>query len=197
MNVYDTGASAVDEAGEHWWLGLLLGIIAIGAGLVAIVAPFTASVVVGAFIGVMLVIGGVVTAVHAVARRVRATGMMLGLLVAAFYVIAGLYLLAAPVRGVLVLTLALGIFYVVSGAVRIISAIASQHLPNWHWELTGGILALILGVIIWSGWPASATWAIGLIVGIDLIFLGWTIVTLSVAAHTVAGAHGRRLAGQH
>lgn len=196
MSVMDTDASARGEFGERWWVSLLLGILAVIAGIAAILAPFVAGLVLAKVIGIALVIGGVVHAVTAVVRHRSVGRVLLGLLVAAFYVIVGLYLLYSPVVGVLALTLALGIFYVAEGIARIIAAIGARDTVNWGWELVGGILALILGIIIWSGWPGTALWVLGVIVGIDLIYFGWTLIALSTAAHTLA-TRGPRLAEQH
>lgn len=59
---------------------------------------------------------------------------------------------------------------------------------NWGWLLVSGLLSLIAGVLIWIGWPSSAAWALGLLVGIELIFGGWSMILLALAARWGTGA---------
>jgi uncharacterized membrane protein HdeD (DUF308 family) len=82
------------------------------------------------------------------------------------------------------MTLLLACALMVGGLFRIIGSLMYQF-PHWGWTLAGGIINLILGVLIWQQWPATALWVIGLFVGIDLIFTGWTWVMLALALKNV------------
>lgn len=183
--------------GDRWWLLLILGIATIILGVVAILAPLVAAVAVNKLVGILLLLGGIFQAVHAISRREVAGKVVLGLIVAAFYVIAGLILLAYPFAAVLTFTLFLAGFFIVAGVFKVIGALEMHGTTGWGWTLTSGILSFILGVLIWAQWPSSAIWAIGLLVGIDLLFMGWAMIALALTLHMLAPSTRGRLAGQH
>jgi uncharacterized membrane protein HdeD (DUF308 family) len=192
-------ASNVEPAApaHHWWAYVVLGIAMIVMGMIAIVAPLAAAVAINALVGAALLVGGAVQLVYTFLRHKSVGKVVLGLIVAALYVIAGLILLAHPFAVVLSFTLFLAAFFVVAGVFKIIASVEAHGLPYWGWGLVGGVLTFILGVLIWAQWPSSAIWAIGLIVGIDLLFMGWTAITVGIGAHMAAGPTAGRLAGQH
>lgn len=182
-----------------WWLYLLLGIALIVIGVVAIVVPAAtalAILTVDYLLGALLLIGGVLQAIYAFKRHTTAGRVVLGLIVAALYVIAGLILLGHPFAAVLSLTLFLAAFLIVAGIFKIIAAFEMYGTAHWGWTLVGGIVSFILGVLIWAGWPATV-WALGLWIGIDLLYMGWTMVAIGVVLHALPTATTGRLAGQH
>jgi uncharacterized membrane protein HdeD (DUF308 family) len=182
---------------HHWWAYVALGIAMIVMGTIAIVTPLAAAVAINALVGAALLVGGVVQLVYTFLRHKSVGKVVLGLIVGALYVIAGLILLGHPFAAILSLTLFLAGFFVVAGVFKIIGSIEAHGLPHWVWGLVGGVLTFILGVLIWAGWPSSAIWAIGLIVGIDLLFMGWTAIAVGLASHAAWEAGAGRLAGQH
>jgi uncharacterized membrane protein HdeD (DUF308 family) len=94
--------------------------------------------------------------------------------------------LLRPLAGVLTLTLALIIFFVVEGISAILLAIEHRrHLPSWGWILLSGLVDLLLAFLIWDGWPSSAGWAIGLLVGINMVFVGVSLIMTSIAARKI------------
>lgn len=149
-----------------------------------------------AFLGALLMAGGVVEIVHAV-KGGTAGKIILGLIVAALYLWAGAMLILHPFVGLFTLTLVLAIFFFVGGILKIFAAVTHRTAPEWGWLLVGGIISLILGVMIWAQWPSSALWAIGIIIGVELIFAGWTMVALSLAVHSLPRVTGGRFAAQH
>ena len=167
---------------REWGWFMALGIILILLGIAAIVFPVTASYAIATVLGILLVIGGVVHGIHALTAH-QWSGFLWQLLTAVIYLAAGIMLLAYPLGGVITLTLLLGVFLIVAGLVRIGIALTSRPMPNWGWFLFSGILALILGILIWAQLPSSAAWVIGLFVGIDLLFSGWSMTILALAAH--------------
>jgi uncharacterized membrane protein HdeD (DUF308 family) len=106
--------------------------------------------------------------------------LLLGLL----YVVVGVLFSRAPGEALLALVLLLACSLIVSGIFRIIGAILHQF-PNWGWIFVGGILNLVLGIMIWQQWPVAAFWVIGLFVGIDMIFNGWTWIMLALRLKTL------------
>src|SRR5262249_17751906 len=95
--------------------------------------------------------------------------------------------LEAPDRAGVVLTLLLAAAFFVGGVLRIVFSLIDQ-LPAWPWVLLNGVVNLILGVLIWRGWPESSLWVIGLFVGIELFLHGWSWVVLALSARPVSAA---------
>jgi uncharacterized membrane protein HdeD (DUF308 family) len=164
--------------GQSTWL-LVLGIILIVIGMLAMGAPLVASLATALTIGLLLLMGGVAQLVGAFWTR-DWSGFFLTLLLGVLYVVLGLLFLNRPVSALEVLTLLLACSLMVSGLFRIIGSLAYQF-PHWGWVCLGGAINLLLGILIWQQWPFSGFWVIGLFVGIDMVFSGWTWVALGLA----------------
>jgi len=93
-----------------------------------------------------------------------------------------LIMIGNPAASALILTLLLAMFFMVAGLFRIITAL-SMRFPSWGWRLFDGIIALLLGILLWAQWPVSGFWAIGMFIAIYLIFSGWSCVMLALEAH--------------
>lgn len=108
------------------------------------------------------------------------------MLTALLSVALGVILILRPLAGVLTLTMVLVAFFIVEGIASILGAIEHrQHLRSWGWVLFSGIVDLFLAYLIWAGWPSSADWAIGLLVGINMLFLGLSLVMTALAARVM------------
>jgi uncharacterized membrane protein HdeD (DUF308 family) len=171
-----------------WWVFFGLGLVSIIVGLLAISSRYIvfttwATVV---FLAVMLLIAGGAQVAHAVMVR-NWRGFALHLLTAALYLIAGLFMLEDPERAAVVLTLLIAAAFLVGGVLRIIFALV-ERFPAWGWVVLHGAIDLLLGSLILSGWPESSLWVIGLFLGIDLIFHGWSWVILALGVRSVAKA---------
>ena len=113
----------------------------------------------------------------------HAPGFVWSLLTAVLSVVLGLILVLRPLAGVLTLTMVLIAFFIVEGVASIIGAFQHRdHLRSWGWVLFSGIIDLVLAFLIWDGWPSSADWAIGLLVGINMLFFGLSLVMTSLTA---------------
>jgi uncharacterized membrane protein HdeD (DUF308 family) len=161
---------------KRWFRGA--GIILILLGAAAIAVPLAASVAIEVLFGWIFVISGVVTIVHSF-RALSSGKCVLRLLGGIFYLAIGLIFLGYPMQGVLTLTLLLAILFMFEGIIKIAVAMQLRPKQNWTWMLASGIAALILSAIIFSGYPGSAAWMLGLLVGLNLLFSGWTMVMLS------------------
>src|SRR5271166_1970409 len=105
------------------------------------------------------------------------------LLSALLDVVIGLVLILQPLAGVLTLTMVLIAIFIVEGIAGIVVAIEfRQHLRSWGWVLFSGLIDLLLAWLIWQGWPSSGSWAIGLLVGINMLFFGLSLVMTALAA---------------
>jgi uncharacterized membrane protein HdeD (DUF308 family) len=98
-------------------------------------------------------------------------------------VVAGFILVLHPTSGAVVLTLLMAMFFMIGGLFRIITALLMRY-PHWGWVLLNGLITLVLGVLILRQLPEAAVWIIGMFVGIDLIFCGWSWVMLALALRT-------------
>lgn len=164
------------------WLFLALGLVSIFIGLLAIGAPHVATEKAVLVLGVLLLIAGVSEVIHAIMVR-NLRGFAMHLLAAVLYLIVGLFVLEDPDRAAGALTLVLAASFFVGGMLRILFA-AIEHFPSWPWVLLNGVVDLILGLLIWRGWPASSLWVIGLLIGIELLFHGWAWVILALTVRT-------------
>jgi len=165
-----------------WWQFLALGLALVVVGLLAIGSPYLFT---RAFVGVLgwlMLIAGAMEGVHAVTVR-SWRGVALHLLAAALYLMIGLFILEDRDRAAAVLTLLLAASFFVGGLLRIVFSIGVRF-PTWPWVLLNGVVDVLLGAVVWSGWPASSDWVIGLLVGIDLLFHGWSWVILGLTMRT-------------
>ena len=168
--------SDIGQVSKGWFVGA--GIMLIVLGMAAIALPLVAAVAIEVLLGWILLMSGIVKIVHSF-RAMSSGKCLLRLLGGAFYLAAGGILLAYPLQGVLTLTMVLIFLFILEGIIKLTVALRLRSTPNWGWMLASGIAGLVLAGIIWAGWPTSAAWAIGLIVGINLMFGGGTMLMLS------------------
>jgi uncharacterized membrane protein HdeD (DUF308 family) len=180
-------AAVAGSLQAHWVFFLIEGIVLLALGVAAMLVPPLATMAVEILIGWLVLVSGIVGLVMSL--RVRgAPGFGWSLASAVVGIVAGLVLLAWPLSGAISLTLILTVFFVMEGIVSIMYALDHRRelTPRWSFMLVSGIVDLILAGMIFSGLPATATWAIGLLVGINLAFGG--VALMAMALHARAGA---------
>jgi uncharacterized membrane protein HdeD (DUF308 family) len=165
------------------WL-MVAGALSLIGGAVAIILPNIASVATAIFVGWLLVFAAVLDVVDAFANRADARRTALRMLLGLLTLAAGLYLLLSPLDGTFTLTVMLVIWFVAIGIARIVIGIEERGTPGAGLLILSGTLSLVLGLMIALGLPESATWAIGLIVGIDMVFSGVQLIALAQALRT-------------
>ncbi len=176
----------LEAAGKNWWLLLLLGMLLTIGGVAAIAYPLVSSVGAIMILGIVLIVSGIATIIGAFWAG-QWSGFLLQLLVGVLYVMAGLAIRDAPVESTALLTMFIAAFFIVVGIFRIIVSLV-ERFPQWGWAMLNGIITLLAGVIIYDTFPVSALWVIGLLVGLELLFNGWTWIMLSLVirqAHAV------------
>jgi len=175
-----------DALSAHWGLLMFQGIVMIMLGALAFVLPVAATIAVDVYVGCLLLISGIVGLV-AVFSTKNMPAFLWSLITAALSVAVGALLIWKPVEGALSLTLVLTAFFIVEGAFQILTSAAYREVAgsSWGWMLVSGIADLVLAVIIISGWPTTAIWVLGLVVGINLLTSGWAIVMAAYAAHSL------------
>lgn len=148
---------------------IILGTLAIGA------AVFTTLLSVF-ILGCVLLAGGIFEIFHSFYSKTWGE-LSVELLVGVLYAVVGGLLIAKPVQGAASLTLLLALVFFVGGIFKSLAAIFQRN-AGWGWLLFSGLISIALGALIWSEWPESSLWIIGLFIGIDLIFSGWTLLML-------------------
>lgn len=163
---------------RSWKALMAIGIVAIVLGCIAILVPAVASVGTAIFIGwLLLVVGAFLVAAAFSAHSVGS--LLLRLVWAALTVIVGVWLIVEPHNGTLTLTFVLGVYFLFMGLTRIVVAFLGRGQPNAGWVGLSGVCGLLIGILVLAKFPSSADWAIGLLVGIDLIFAGWTLTSIA------------------
>jgi uncharacterized membrane protein HdeD (DUF308 family) len=172
---------------EHWTLFLVEGIILLVLGLVAVMVPMVATVAVEIIVGWLILVSGIVGLVTTFYMR-RAPGFWWSLFSALIGTVAGVVLLLWPLNGALSLTLILTVFLAFEGIVSIMFAFDHRRELSGRWGmmLLSGIVDLILAGFIFSGLPGTAAWAIGLLVGINLVFGGTAVIAMALHARRPA-----------
>jgi uncharacterized membrane protein HdeD (DUF308 family) len=165
---------------EKWGWFLALGIVLILVGIAAICFPLVSTIAAKIFLGWLFLIGGVFLIIHAFSAQGWG-GFLWSLLIGVLYLIAGGYLAFFPLTGLLTLAILLAILFVAEGIMEIIMAFRVHPSDGRVWLLLSGIAALVVGVLIFLGLPSSAGWALGLLVGINLLFSGWSYVFLAMS----------------
>ena len=188
----ETGGLAADpeaQAGlRRTWKALMaIGIVAIVIGCFAIIYPAVASVGTAIFVGWILMIMGVFMV--AAAFSATTIGSVALRLVWAFLTfIVGFWLVLEPHDGTLTLTIVLGIYFLFMGLTRIAVALSARGQRGAGLVGLSGIAGLLIGILVLAKLPSSADWAIGLLVGIDLIFAGWTLVSVALVGKDLSRA---------
>ena len=177
---------------DHWVLFLIQGVILAALGLLAIGAPFLATVVVVKLAGWLFLIGGVVGLATLFTGR-RVPGSFWSFLSAIVSILAGIYILYRPLSGMLSLTLVLAAFFFAQGITQIFASLSHRRvLKSWGWVLLSGIVDLILGGIIMSGWPETSAWVLGILVGVNLFMFGIALIMTAFASKDVTPAAPQR-----
>jgi uncharacterized membrane protein HdeD (DUF308 family) len=168
---------------EHWKAFLFEGILLVILGFAAMVAPLIASLAFTIFLGWMFLISGIAGLVMTFWARAM-PGFWWSLISAALAVGAGIVLLARPAQGVLTLTIVIGAYFLAEGVTTIMYALEHRRelSERWSWMLFSGLLDILIAFMIIAGLPGSAEWAIGLLVGINLVFGGASLIGMALAA---------------
>jgi uncharacterized membrane protein HdeD (DUF308 family) len=179
--------AVVSAIHEHWVLFLIEGIVLLILGIAAILVPLIATLAFTILVGWLFLISGIVGLITTFWAR-HAPGFWWSLISAVIGILAGLALLSSPVVGALSLTLVLVAFFIIEGVASIMYAVdhRRQLTGSWGWMLLSGVIDLILAAIILAGLPETAVWALGLLVGINMLFGGGALIAMALAARRPA-----------
>jgi len=182
--------SAVTNAlHEHWKLYLAEGIALVVLGVIAILIPPIATLAVTIVLGWLFLVSGVIGLFTTFWMR-QAPGFWWSLISAVLAVVVGGLLLTRPVSGALSLTIVVVVFFVIEGVASIMFALEHKRelSGRWGWMLMSGIIDLALAALVFTGLPSTAAWAIGLLVGINMVFGGAALIAMALHARNSAQA---------
>ena len=180
MVLVDTRAAVAGELRKAWGWLLAWGPLLVLAGVLGLGYSFAVSVVTTIFVGGLMVAYGLMEVVQAF-RHQRWSGFFLFLFGGILSIVAGGVIWMRPLASLEVLTLLGASYFLVLGSFRMVGAVSSRH-PGWGWGLFNGAVSVLLGLLIWNGWPSSSLWVIGMFVSIDMLFQGWNYVMLALVA---------------
>jgi uncharacterized membrane protein HdeD (DUF308 family) len=162
-----------------WYL--VAAVLLIIAGIFAIIEPGVASLAVTLLVGWLLIFGAVMHFIAAF-KGGSAKQIIFQILIGVLYLIGGFYFLSHPILAVGTLTLVLAAIILAEGVLEVISYFRLKGEGASGWVLFNGIVTILLGGLIWFHWPSSSVWAIGILVGINLLMTGMTRLMFGMAA---------------
>jgi uncharacterized membrane protein HdeD (DUF308 family) len=166
-------------------LTVVSGIILLIAGTLAIMSPFVAGLSITIMVGAMLAIGGIGQSFLAFKAGAFGRGLMV-FVVGVLMTITGFYMMNQPIAGLATLTIILMSYLLATGAIEIIVAFQLKPANGWGLELFNGIVTLLLGIMLWRQFPLSGAWAIGVLLGIKMVFSGWAFIIIGRGVKRVA-----------
>lgn len=172
----------LEHMAAHWWWFFLLGVLMAAGGTAAIVFPAVmveTSLFVPVLIGVLLMASGIATIISSFWAG-RWGGFLLQLLVGILYLACGFVFAENPFESAKMLTLFIAIAFIVMGIFRTTASLVIQF-PQWGWALLNGVVTLLAGIVIYRSLPEGALWVVGLLIGLELLFNGWTWIMISFA----------------
>jgi uncharacterized membrane protein HdeD (DUF308 family) len=176
-----------DTLRAHWRLYVFQGVLMIILGVLAVAAPAFATLTVDIYVGWLFLISGVLGLIAMFSAR-NVPGFLWTLVTALLSIVVGGVLLWKPVEGALSLTIVLTAFFIVEGVLQAAAALFYRDaIPGtWGWLLASGLADLALAAIIVAGWPGTAAWVLGLLVGVNLLTTGWAVVMVALGARDIA-----------
>ena len=180
-----------DALTENWGWFLALGIAMTAVGVMAVILPGLAGLGLTLMLGWLLLVGGIAQGVHAFFARAW-KGFFVQALTAILYLVVGLILLTNPLEGMLTLTYLLAAFLLIEGVFKIAMAFQIRPVTNWGWVFLSGIVSVALSAVIWANLPGDFVWVLGLLVGVNIIFSGCSMMMIALAAGGYPALGGRQ-----
>ncbi len=186
-NIGEVQRAVARSLHQHWVLFLVEGVVLLVLGATAIVIPPLATLAATLVLGWLFLVSGVVGLFTTFMMR-HAPGFWWSLISAALAVLVGSLLLARPVSGAFSLTLVLIAFFVIEGVASIMFALEHKRelSGRWGWMLASGVVDLLLALMILAGLPSTAAWALGLLVGINMVFGGAALIAMALHARNAS-----------
>lgn len=172
-------------AAHRTWF-IVLGIVFLLAGFLAIAFPLATTIAVKILLGWLILIAGIFQLLHAFQSK-KWKGVLLGLLIGLAYLVVGGWLAFFPLTGVITLTILLAVLFIFQGVLECGLGLQAKPSKGWGWFVFSGGVAILAGVLIIAGLPGTAVWALGVLVGINLLSTGWAYLLVALAVKQSAG----------
>ncbi len=169
----------VEYLQKHWKLFFAEGVFFVILGTLAIIVPHVFTLGIILFLGWLLLLGGIFQIIRAVSI-INMPGFSLWFALGLLQTVIGYFLVTEPAQGSLTITLLLTVFFAIEGLAKIYFALMMRPLSQWGWVFFSGITALFLALVVWVGWPQTGLWVLGLLLGINMVFLGWSLIQISL-----------------
>jgi uncharacterized membrane protein HdeD (DUF308 family) len=183
--IQEVDQEALGVIKRHAGVGIAVGIIAIVAGVAALLSPLVAGLSIAIAVGVLIVASGLSRLFLAFKMGSFGHGLLVFLLGLLSIVVGG-YMVSRPGMALATLTLVLAVYFAVDGVFQIIWSFRLRPIKGWGWSLFSGVVSLALGIMIWRQFPVSGMWAVGTLAGIHMIFGGSSIASICGAARGAA-----------
>jgi uncharacterized membrane protein HdeD (DUF308 family) len=173
------GAGKIVKKASGWFIGM--AVVFILLGILAIVEPGVAGLAITILVGWLLIFGGGAHLVAAFSGG-GAGRVIWQVLIGIVYIVGGFYFLTHPLLGLGSLTLLLAVIILMEAVFELIAYFRSRSESGSSWLLVNALITLLLGGLIWFHWPSSSVWAIGTLVGVNLLMTGISRLMLGLAA---------------
>jgi len=158
-------------------VGVVWGIVVLILGILAMMAPLASGIAVTVVVAVLLLAAGLAQTLYAFKSETALSGIGT-FLFGGLAVLCGLAMLVFPGKGLAAITMFLAFYFIADGIISLVNGMRFRPFKGWGSMVFSGIVSLLLGWMIWSKWPVSGIWAVGILVGIRLLFAGWTMIIL-------------------
>jgi uncharacterized membrane protein HdeD (DUF308 family) len=162
-----------------------LGILFIILGMIGISGQVFFSFLSINVLGIFLFAGGILQGVHAF-QSSGWKSVSVQMIFAIIYIVGAIYVWAFPIPALEVITLWMAAFFFVTGILRLISAFQHRQFGEWIWMVLSAAISILLGVLIMNGFPTASLWLPGLLIAIELLLQGWSLLFLGLAARSLA-----------
>jgi len=168
-----------------WYIAF--GVLLLLGGIAAVARPLHAGLAVALVVGWVLIINGIMAGAHALLAR-RAGGFVWRVLMSLLYIIGGIIVLLNPVEGLVALTIVLGVVLFVGGVSKLLLAMALSGIPGVGLLIVSGIVSIVLAILIWMKLPEASELMVGMLIGLDFIMSGVSILVFGTGARKLGGA---------
>ena len=186
-NIQESVRGWAEDAKKNAGMIVVLGIVTVITGFLALVMPWASGVGVAFMVGLALTVGGIARIIAAFSAGSFGRGT-LAFIGGALCTIAGVLMVARPGVGLATLTLMLGAYLLVDGIFGAVLAFQVRPEQGWGWMLFSAAMSVILGFLLLREWPLTGLWAIGTLVGINLLFAGFSMISIGSAGRKLTKA---------
>ncbi len=173
------------------WL-YVMGFLTVAMGAVAIASPLIAGTAIVYIVGAVMLIVGIAQVIGGVQADTMSHKLM-SLILGVVTTLGGIAVLAHPLLGLEVLTLFLAAYFVAEGIWKVIASFNFRPAQGWMAMLFSGVVTWLLGALIWLQWPASGLWAIGILVGVDLLMTGMALLALAATVGKIVDQYDNQM----